>query len=515
MTSAGTDQIDAAGASASVSFEDAGRAGRKAVVDIGSNSVRLVIYEGPARAPIPICNEKALCGLGRDMTGDGSLNPVARAYALATLRRYKRLVDEYGGPQVFAIATSAVRDARDGAEFMAAVRGLGFDAQTLSGAEEATLAAQGVVSFEPYADGLAGDMGGGSLELVSLKKGRIGEHVSMAVGPLNLMRESGENLGRAQKLIDAQLDKASMLKPRGDGALYTVGGAWRAVARIHMRLRSYPLSVLHRYEMTAREAIEICDLIAQQSRRSLEDIPGIPRRRIDTLPYAALVLKAVLKRMAAERVVVSSGGVREGILYRELSDEERDRDPLIEACRFYADRLSPSPAYGAGCFPVVNGLFDQSDKAMRRLRCAAILMIDAGAYFHPDLRGRHAFETALSAPFVAVSHEERVWIALALYRRYQGRSAALPNEAAISLLPWELQQSATQFGLAMRFAASYAPKVAAPLQGCSLRLEGGRLIFSAPADCEDMMGDSPRKRLEALAAAFEAEAAEVYGDEAG
>ena len=508
MARAETERDDAVVAAARASE----RSGRKAVVDIGSNSVRLVIYEGPARAPIPICNEKALCGLGRDMTGEGGLNPVASAYALATLGRYKRLIDEYGSPEVFAIATSAVRDARDGSEFMTAVRALGFDAQILSGAEEAALAAQGVVSFEPHADGLAGDMGGGSLELVSLKQGRIGEHVSMPVGPLNLMRASGEDLGRAQKLIDAQLGKAALLKGSAHDALYTVGGAWRAVARIHMRLRSYPLSVLHRYEMTAREAVEICDLIAHQSRRSLEDIPGIPRRRLDTLPYAALVLKAVLERMGAERVVVSSGGVREGILYRELSGEERRRDPLIEACRFYADRLSPNPAYAEACFPVVNGLFDQTDEAMRRVRYAACLMIDASAYFHPDLRGRHAFETALSAPFVAVSHAERIWIALALYRRYQGRSASLPNETAISLLPWERQQSATQFGLAMRFAASYAPKVAAPLQGCRLRLEGGRLIFSAPDDREQMMGDSPRKRLEALAAAFEVEAAEVYGD---
>ncbi len=503
-------------------FEDGGR---RAVVDIGSNSVRLVIYEGPARAPIPICNEKALCGLGRDKTEDGGLNPGACDYALATLRRYRSLVDAYGAPRVFAIATSAVRDARNGPAFMAAVAALGFDAQTLSGGEEAALAAQGVISVEPHADGLAGDMGGGSLELVSLDAGRIGDHVSMALGPLNLMRLSGGDLGRARRLIDAELDKTDLLRRGGRPALYTVGGAWRAVARIHMRLRSYPLSVLHRYEMTARAAIEICNLIAHQSRRSLEDIPGIPRRRIDTLPYASLVLKAVLERMNAERVIVSSGGVREGILYRELSPAQMARDPLLEACRFFASRLAPHAAYGEACFPVIDGLFapadnagddvsdDQGDDPVRRLRRAACLLIDTGAYFHPDLRGGHAFETALSAPFVAVSHEERVWLALALYRRYQGRSAPMPNEAAISLLPWELQQSATQCGLAMRFVASYAPKVAVPLAGCRLRLEeDGRLVFRAPADRRGLMGDTPRKRLEALAASFEAEPAEIYDE---
>lgn len=485
---------------------------RKAVVDIGSNSVRLVIYEGPERSPIPICNEKALCGLGRDMTSDGRLNPVAYDYALATLRRYKRLIDEYGQPKVFVIATSAVRDARDGKDFISAVQAIGFDAQILSGSQEAVLAAKGVISFEPHADGIAGDMGGGSLELVTLKRGAIGEHVSMPVGPLNIMRASGENLKAAQKLIDAELDKASFLKSSNHDVLYTVGGAWRAVARIHMRLRSYPLSVLHRYEMPTRAAIEICDLIAQQSRRSLEEIPGIPRRRIDTLPYASLVLRAVLERMGAQRVIVSSGGVREGILYKELSKDQRKRDPLIEACRFYADKLSPDPSFGEGCLPVVDGLFKGSGEEARRLRHAACLLMDAGAYFHPDLRGRHAFETALSAPFVAVSHEERIWLALALFRRYQGRSATLPNEAAISLLSWEQQQNATQFGLALRFVASYSPKITAPLKGCRLRLEGGRLIFSAPADREEMMGDSPRKRLEALAAAFDMEAVEIYSD---
>lgn len=485
---------------------------RKAVVDIGSNSVRLVVYEGPARAPIPICNEKALCGLGRDMTGEGGLNPVAAAYALATLRRYRRLLKEYGDPATYVIATSAVREARNGADFVAAAREMGFDVKTLSGSQEALLAAQGVVSFEPDATGVAGDMGGGSLELVALDRGAIGGSVSLPVGPLNIMRESGENIRTAEKLIAQTLDKAGFLNANSSDTLYTVGGAWRAVARIHMRLRSYPLSVLHRYEMTARAAIEICNLIAQQSRRSLEEIPGIPRRRIDTLPYACLVLKASLQRMNAARVIVSSGGVREGILYRELSKYDRRRDPLLEACRFYAARLAPAPACGEACFEVAETLFQDGDNAARRLRYAASLLMDVGAFFHPDLRGGHAFETALSAPLVAVSHEERVWIALALYRRYQGRSAALPNEAAISLLPWEKQQSATQFGLALRFAAAFAPKSAAPLEGCSLKLEGERLVFRAPPDREEMMGDAPRKRLESLAAAFDAEASDIYKD---
>ncbi len=489
---------------------DPALARRRAVVDIGSNSVRLVVYNGPLRAPMAICNEKALCGLGRDMADDGSLNALAVADALATLTRFRRLLEEYGDPPTWTIATAAVRHARDGDAFVAAVKKLGYDITVISGAEEAALTALGVVSFEPNATGIAGDMGGGSLELVALSHGQVADTASLRVGALNVMRETRGDVKAAAALIEAALDTVDFLQTKPYDALYSVGGAWRAIARIHMRLRSYPLSVLHHYKMTSAEAVKICNLVSRQSRRSLEDIPGIPRRRIDTLPYAAMVMKSVIRRMAAKTVVVSAGGVREGLLYRMLTEEERAVDPFIAACRFYAERLAPNPAFGEAAATMVEPLFaGEAERA--RLRFATSLMIDIGAYFHPDLRGRHAFESALSAPFVGVAHKDRVWMALALFSRHQGRSNAFPNEAAIKLLSHSEQQSAVRFGLALRFAASLAPKVEAPMADCRLELESEKLIFRAPADREALMGETPRRRLDALAAAFDAEAIEIYG----
>lgn len=484
----------------------------KAVVDIGSNSVRLVIYNGPSRAPISICNEKALCGLGRDMTEDRRLNPEAVADAIATLTRFRRILDEYGRPPVHVIATAAVREAKDGKKFVAAVSSLGFDVNIISGVEEAHLAALGVVSFEPGASGLVGDMGGGSLELVALKNGDIEQNISLPIGPFNVMRAAQDNLGAAKKMIEKELDSAKFLDSEAFEVLYAVGGAWRAIARIHMRLRSYPLSVLHHYEMTTTQAIEICDLVSRQSRRSLEDIPGIPRRRIDTLPYASLVMRSVLKRTSAGKVIVSSGGVREGLLYQDLSKSERKADPLIDACRFFAERLAPAPEYGDAVAAVIAPLFADDSREERRLREATCLLIDIGAYFHPDLRAVQAFDAALSAPFVGVSHEERVWAALALYRRHEGRAGALPDEQAIGLLSWDAQQKATRLGLAMRFVAALAPKLSAPLRDCRLEHDSERLIFRAPADRQDLMGETPRKRFDSLAAAFEAEPVEIYED---
>lgn len=483
---------------------------RRAVIDIGSNSVRLVIYDGLLRAPFSICNEKALCGLGRDISDDGRLNPDAVGFALETLRRFARIITEHGNPPVHTIATAAVRDAKDGKEFVAAVAKLGFELSVLSGDEEAKFAAMGALSFEPGATGIVGDMGGGSLELVALNKGSIGDSISLPVGPFNIMRKAPGSLEDAEAYIEKELNKVPFLKNQKSETLYVIGGAWRAVARIHMRLRSYPLSVLHHYELTSSQVLEICKLVSHQSRHSLETIPGIPRRRLDTLPYAAMVLKSVLKRTGAKKVSVSAGGVREGILYKALPKDVRKQDPLIETCRFYARQLSPEPEYGEKAFGVVEPLFDDGELANARIRFSTSLLIDIGAYFHPDFRARHAFDAALRAPFVALSHEERVWSALALFCRHGGRVTSPPDEQVAGLLSWEQQQSAMRFGMALRFIGTLIPKIKSPLKGCRLEIDSDKLIFRAPNDRAALMGETPRKHLDALAAAFEAEAMEIY-----
>ncbi|NOX94698.1 MAG: Ppx/GppA family phosphatase [Alphaproteobacteria bacterium] len=489
---------------------EAVRVERRAVVDIGSNSIRLVIYDGPSRAPIAICNEKALCGLGRDITSDGKFNADAVTYALATLKRFARILAEHGNPPTFTIATAAVREAKDGKKFVNAVTVLGFDVRVISGPEEAALAANGVISFEPDTTGIVGDMGGGSLELVALKSGEITQSVSLPIGPFNVMRHAHGDAGVALDFIGRELDSVKFLKKGCYKTLYSVGGAWRAVARIHMRLRSYPLSILHHYEMTSSQAIEICDLIAHQSDRSLEDIPGIPRRRLETLPYAAAVLKVLLERTGVKNIVISAGGVREGILYQNLPKTIRKSDPLIAACRFYADRLAPNAYYGEAAFEVIEPVFDTRDGAQARLRFATSLLVDIGAYFHPEMRARQAYDEILRASLMGISHRERVWMALALYCRYQGRSTPPSQQQVIGLLSWEEQQSAIQFGLALRFAATFSPKASRPLEGCQLEIDEGCLVFRAPQDREELMGEAPQKRLGALAEALDLDVSEIY-----
>lgn len=484
--------------------------GRQAVIDVGSNSVRLVIYDGPRRAPMPICNEKALCGLGREMTEEGDLNPESVEYALATLQRFKRVLAEHDNPPTRVIATAAVREARNGKAFVSEIDKLGFTTEIIGGAREAELAAHGVVSYEPGATGLVGDMGGGSLELVALDNGAVAENVSLSIGPLRLMQASGGKTGAASKLIGPALAEAPWLKARKFKTIYSVGGAWRAIARIHMRLRDYPLPVLHHYELTRAEALGVCDLIAKQSRQSLEEIPGIPLRRLDTLPFASLVFREVLNLTKVERVMVSAGGVREGLIYDDLSPAEKGLDPLLEGARFFAARLSPEPAFGEAVIALTADLFPDESPAETRIRVATCMLSDIGAYFHPDLRAMQAFETALRAPFYAVTHKERIIIALALHCRHDGRKPPSHADQLIALLSETEQARATRLGLAMRFAGALAPKAPAALEGARLQIDKDVVTFKAPEETEALMGELPRRRLDALAGAFDVKPSEEY-----
>lgn len=489
--------------------------GRQAVVDIGSNSVRLVIFDGPRRAPVQIVNEKALCGLGRNMTADRRLDPAAAGDALVTLARFRRLIAGHGEPPTRAIATSAVREAADGPEFVRAVEQLGFAVEVIDGAEEALLAAMGVLSYEPGATGLVGDMGGGSLELAGLDAGALAERTSLSIGPLRLMQQTGDKPATAAPLVERALDDVSWLTAGRFPRLYSVGGSWRAIARIHLAKKAHPLSVLHHYELPATDAASICDLIARQTPRSLQEMPGVSRRRLDTLPYAAIVFRAVLARTGAESVVISAGGIREGVLYRDLSDAERALDPLMEGAQFFADRLSPEPAFGAALAEMVSALFVSETEAEARIRRATCALVDIGAYFHPDMRAMHAFDTALRAPFYGVTHTERIAMALSLFCRHEGRKPSFADPDAhgarlLAILSDAERDRAVRLGLAMRFGAALAPKSPQSLSGCSLGLEAGRLVFRAPKDRAAFAGELPRRRLAALAAAFDAEPCEDF-----
>ena len=485
--------------------------GRLGVIDIGSNSIRLVLFDRPARALIQVFNEKVLCGLGRGLDSTGRLNPAGVASALENLPRFAAIAAVMGAARIEAFATAAVRDAADGPAFLDEVRRLcGFDVRLLSGAEEARLSALGAVSAIPGAAGVVGDLGGGSLELILVQDGRIDEHGTLPLGPLRLMRNQ-EKESAVVAAIDRELDRFAWLDGVRGRTLYPVGGTWRAFARAHMTQTGYPLHVIHQYAIPGAEAARLAALLGRIGRKAAR-LKGVPKRRQDTLPYGALVLARLLKRLEPPGVVFSAYGLREGVVHAGLPAEEQRRDPLIEACAEMARCGGRFRADGPAALEWMAPLFAEGpgrEAAPERLRLAAAWLADIAGLEHPDYRGEHAFHRALRAPVVGIDHPGRAFLALALLARYDGGIDAPFAEAARRLLRPEELDAACVTGLALRLAIGVSAGSPAVLRRSRLELRDGGLLLLVPQNSPGFAGEVVRRRLDALAGALGLARAEI------
>ncbi|MFI4986543.1 MAG: Ppx/GppA family phosphatase [Alphaproteobacteria bacterium] len=472
------------------------------VIDVGSNSIRLVVYERLARSPWPIFNERVLCGLGRGLQRSGRLNPEGRARALENLTRFTLLARHMGVRRVDILATAAVRDASDGAAFVAeAERRCKAKIRVVSGQEEARLSALGVLSGMPQADGIMGDLGGGSLELVALDKGVIGEQTTLPLGPLRIMEMAEDEPKRARPMVEAALGELKWLAKCQGRSFYAVGGAWRAIARVHMEHARYPLHVIHHYRVAREEMIDFCRVITGLSRKSLEGMTSsVSRKRLETLPHAALVLHRVLRTTAPSHVVFSALGIREGQMFSLLPEAVRREDPLISAAAELARVDRRFEPLGDALFRWMAPLFAGEDRAAARLRLAACHLADTAWREHPDYRAEHGCLRILRLPIAGIDHPSRALLALAVYVRYAGRPGGEEAKGARVLLDAEHAAHAERIGMALRVAISASGGVAALLRRTALSLEGDRLILHLPGDTADLEGEQMARRFEALAA---------------
>lgn len=472
------------------------------VVDIGSNSVRLVVYDGLRRSPSPIFNEKVLCGLGRGVATEGRLGDDAMKRAIAALRRFRALARQIGARQVFALATAAARDAANGEAFIAqAEKALGVNIEMLSGREEARFAALGVIAGIPDADGVAGDLGGGSLELIDIRDGKVRSGVTLPLGPLRLIDMSGGSIDRARQIIDDHLAGSPLLQALEGRTFYAVGGTWRNLAKLHMAQVHYPLRVLHGYRMGRQQAGALAGLVAGLSPGSLREIREISRSRADTMPYGALVLERLLAHSRPDHVEVSVYGVREGLLYSRLPRRKRETDALLAACWDFARRYARSPEHELELCDWTDQLFGpgrlRETEEQRRLRYAACLLADIGWRAHPDYRAERSLGMISQAAFVGIGHPGRVFLALTIFYRYGGETE---NDGLIRMLDDEDHQRAHL--LSSMFQLAYILSAAMPgmLPKISLTLEGRSLVLGLPRKLADLAGERVDKRLAALAA---------------
>ena len=481
---------------------------RIGVIDLGSNSLRLVVFERLGAALFPLFNEKVMCGLGRGIASTGRLSPDGIDLALANLRRFVAFAQALGVDHLAVLATAAVRDAVDGEAFAAEVeRQCRVPVRIIDGAEEARLSAAGVLAGIPDADGIVADLGGGSVELVRVTPAvssrpagdstQIGRGISLPLGPLRLAELSaGKNLSDTVEWV---LGNASMLRAAGGKDLYLVGGAARAIARLHMEQTEYPLHIIHRYTLTRREAESFLDIISRQSRKSLERITTISRKRLEVVPLAAFVLRKLITMGEPQRVVFSALGLREGYAYGLVPPHDRAIDPLIAAYMAVGRRQSRFRLDGDRLQEWTALLFPNLPEAARRLHRAGSWLSDLAWSEHPDYRARQAFTRSLTLPFAGTTHADRVFVATALHARYGGPAEDPVRDSTRYLLDDRSAQEARTLGLTLRLAYTLCAGTIELLSELRLGRAGSTLALEVPSASSLFVGETVQRRLDAVA----------------
>ncbi|MBK1662058.1 Ppx/GppA family phosphatase [Paracraurococcus ruber] len=482
------------------------------MVDLGSNSVRLVVFEGLGRNPQAIFNEKAVLGLGRGLQGTGRLNDEAIGPALTVLSRYHAVARAMRADPLEVLATAAVRDATNGPDFVAALQARmpGVPIRILTGEQEAEFSAAGVQLGFPGAEGILGDLGGGSLEVVRLEGGRAARAASLPLGAIRLSERAGGDVVRARAIAEEALATVPWLAEGAGRDLYLVGGAWRALARMHIAQTGYPLAIVHHYVLRREEARDLAGVVMAASRRVLERMPGAPQKRLADLPFAAVALRRLLRATGAGRVVFSANGLREGWYSALLPPAVREADPLLSASRELAMRWGrdsglPS-ALLAWTDPVFSGQEAGGPGGGRALRDAACWVSDIGSHDHPEYRAEQAFLRILRQHGVGLDHHARAFLGLVAALRYEAEPSAPWLAPTRVLLDVPTIRRAEALGAALRLAYTLCGGTPALLAGTSLERQGGRLVLRLAEGTGVFAGESVLRRVEALGAALGLEA---------
>ena len=488
-------------------FEDpaAQALARVGVVDVGSNSVRLVVFDGAARSPAYFYNEKIMCALGAGMSQTGHLNPEGRKRAISAIRRFAALAKGMGIPPLTAVATAAVREATDGQDFRDEVlRETGIKLWVIDGREEARLSAQGVLLGWPGSYGLVCDIGGSSMELADLAECKVGRRLTSALGPLKLREIKG-----GKKAIKAYV-RATMQDLHRDMnfetgmRLFLVGGSWRAIARVDMERRSYPLTVLHEYRMSSRQISMTAEYIRKSDLTELRGRCHISDSRMSLVPLAAIVLKELIRTFKPKDVAVSSYGIREGMLYEQMPRALRERDPLIESCRFAENKDARLPGFGRILYDFVKPLFPRANWQRQRIIKAACLLHDVSWRAHPDYRAEVTFDNATRANLGGLKHYERVLLGLALMNRYSSKTTSPRFDPLFAMLTPEQIKEAEILGKAMRLGAMLWLTADEQPGTLTWHRKAGALTLRLTEHARPLYGEVTEVRFNALANALNA-----------
>lgn len=476
-----------------------------AVVDIGSNSIRLVIFDRLENALVPLYNERGFCALGRGLASGALLDEEAMREAAGTVTRFVRLAGSLGVRDTELIATAAVRDARNGPRFVRDVEAAcGARVRVLDGAEEARLSALGVVAGMPGATGIMGDLGGGSLELVEIERGRIGRQATLPLGTVRMSDAYAEDPREVRRRLQEDLSRVEWLGERRRPNFYPVGGSWRALARLHIDRADHPLHIVHDYAPPASEAAGFAISIGRLPPTALGRTPGVNRRRARHLPYAAVLLADLLEAVGPRTVRFCSTGVREGLVHSRLPAAEQSADVLLSAAEALGRREARFPEFAEALFAWLSPLVRK--KRQRRLALAACHLADVSWREHPEYRAEQGLLRVARHNYLAAGHGERVFLGLAVFGRYGGDAAASAAAKRMGpLLGEDERRRAEVLGRAMRLAYRLSAGSADLLGRTRIRYradDGGKLVLKLAGPETPPVGGAVEQDFTALAKAL-------------
>lgn len=473
------------------------------IIDIGSNSIRLVVYRGISRTPPILFNEKIMAGLGRGVAATGRLSEEGLTAAEDAIARFALLCNDMRVDRLRAVATAAVREATNSQEFLDRIyKRCGIDIDVISGEAEARFAALGVLAGIPQADGVVGDLGGGSLELVRVAGGRTHERVSLPIGSLKLDAVRKKGARQLSTFVRRALDKVSWTDVGRGKPFYMVGGSWRALAQLHMFLTEHPLPVVHQYSMTPDTADRLVRAVTQMQPKTLKSVPNISTSRVPSLPGAAVLLRAVTRKLGSSRLIASAYGLREGLLFDSLPPRIQAQDPLVAAARAEGERQGRFPEHGDILMAWMNGLFAPETPADERLRQVACLLSDVAWRAHPDFRAERAVDVALHGHWTAITSDERTMLAAALFACFGGSAGHPIVELLHHLADAAALRRAWLWGLALRLGQRLSGGTAEALVGSHLYRDGAELVLTLAPHHAALFGDAVSRRLRALAQAM-------------
>ncbi|MGB3721574.1 MAG: Ppx/GppA family phosphatase [Pacificimonas sp.] len=473
----------------------------RAVIDIGSNSIRLVAFRADRRTPFTLFNEKVMAGLGTGVAETGLMQDENMQMGHDALSRFALLCADMQVESIEAFATAAVREADNGPAFVEKVLAeTGIDIRTIDGKQEGKYAAMGVLAGIPEADGIVGDLGGGSLELVRLRKGKPREVLSLPIGSLKLAEARKGGTDKMRRLVKKALNKVEWAVEGKDLPFYMVGGSWRALAQLQMHLTNYPLHIAHQYKLSTQAIDRLARGVPNLRQKRMRSITNVSTARTPHLPGAALLLRAVMKKLGSSHAIVSAYGIREGVFFEKLAPEIAARDPLIAAARNEGEAQGRFPQHAGALMKWMSGLFPDEDKSESRLRRVAAELSDVAWRAHPEFRAERALETALYGNWVGINARERALLAAALFALYGGGVTEKKREALSRLAPFEELDRATGWGLALRLGQRLTGGTARPLGESSLALVDDEIVLTLSTRCEDLWSDSVERRLNALSA---------------